>query len=473
MNLTAGLNDIRAYLLRQDKEELVRLILEATERNEAMLNRLLLRIANAATGGPDISAIKAAINRTAEIDEYIEYAEAWDYADKLNDVVSSIRPLLTSGYAAEVIELAEYAVGVFERQIEYVDDSNGEVGGVLAEIERLHFDAYSQSSLPSEELGERLFDLELRSEYTFYEAFDTYVDVLGEAGIDAYIAKAKEAWEQLPPLNPGDAGMSTYGRQRVVRIMESLARRTGDVETYVGVLSKDLSTSYRFSTIVEAYQLAGDDAKAREWGERGFQFYPDLFANRLPDQLVSIYRDCNQHSEALDILWQRFEARPGLAYLQPIKDYTEPLQDWRAWHDRAFALMRKQVDAPVGTHVHTTTRAELILVFLWDGDAEAAWVEANIGDRLPFELWINVGGAREETHPEDSIGVYRRVMNQLVENTSNGDYQLPIDLLRKMRRLFRVLDQDRAFEMEIDRLRHEFKRKRNFMRDLDVIVKER
>ena len=142
MNQAAKLNDVRAYLLRQDKEELVRLVLEATERDEVMLNRLLLRIANAETGGPNIEPLKAAIDRAAEISDYIDYRGAWAYADRLSDVVSSVRPLLESGYAAEVIDLAEYAIGVIERQIEYVDDSNGEVGGVLAELERLHFDAY-------------------------------------------------------------------------------------------------------------------------------------------------------------------------------------------------------------------------------------------------------------------------------------------------------------------------------------------
>jgi len=296
---------------------------------------------------------------------------------------------------------------------------------------------------------------------------------LGDGGVEAYAAKAREGWEQLPNLGPGDAKQSSYGRQRVAHIMETLARRSGNTEAFVGVLSKDLSTSSRFATIVEAYQLAGDDDKAREWAERGFQFHPDLFANRLPNQLISIYRDNDRHSEALDILWRRFEARPGLAYLQPIKDYVEPLQDWRAWHDRAFALMRKQVDAPARTQPHATTRAELIRVLLWDGDGEAAWTEANKGDRLSVDLWLSVAEAREATRPDDSIGVYRRIMNQLVENTSNGDYRLPVDLLRKMRRLFRVLGQDHAFEVEVDRLRHEFKRKRNFMKDLDAIAKER
>jgi hypothetical protein len=187
--------DVRSYLLQQDKDELVRLVLEAVERDEGMRNRILLRIANSMASGPDTAAIRAELDRAVEIGRYIEYGEAWGYAEKLHDVVTSIRFLLDSGHAAHVIDLVEYAVELIEDQMEYVDDSDGCVGNVLGDLEQIHQEAYKRSPIDAKDLGERLFEIEMRCDYTFYDAISRYGDILAERGFEAYAARAREAWD--------------------------------------------------------------------------------------------------------------------------------------------------------------------------------------------------------------------------------------------------------------------------------------
>jgi uncharacterized Zn finger protein len=135
--------------------------------------------------------------------------------------------------------------------------------------------------------------------------------------------------------------------------------------------------------------------------------------------------------------------------------------------------MSSQAERQGSQELGAAVRTEFVRVLLWDGDAEAAWVEANKGVNLPDEVWLSVAGAREETHPDDSIAVYRRITNSLVDRTSNGNYDVPVSVVRKMRDLLKKRGRDTDFEAEVLRLRLEFKRKRNFMHDLDAVVRGR
>jgi hypothetical protein len=110
---------------------------------------------------------------------------------------------------------------------------------------------------------------------TFFGAADTYAAVLGEKGLATYRRLAEAEWARVPPLDAGGDDRDKYGRRfRITHIMETLARRTGDVEAVVAVKKRDLSLPYAYLQIAETYRDAGRHDAALEWAERGMKAFP-------------------------------------------------------------------------------------------------------------------------------------------------------------------------------------------------------
>ena len=118
-----------------------------------------------------------------------------------------------------------------------MDDSNGEMTGLLERIQEMHHAACVAAKPDPEELARRLFDWEMMTDWdAFYGAAEAYADVLGKQGLTVYRQLAESAWKKVPNLGPGDDRRSFEGsRFRLTSIMESLARADGDVESLVAV----------------------------------------------------------------------------------------------------------------------------------------------------------------------------------------------------------------------------------------------
>jgi len=73
-------------------------------------------------------------------------------------------------------------------------------------------------------------------------AAETYAGVLGEKGLSVYRRLAGAEWARVPAVGPGRDDPGRHGsRFRITHIVETLARRAGDVEAVVAVMKRDLS----------------------------------------------------------------------------------------------------------------------------------------------------------------------------------------------------------------------------------------
>jgi len=103
--------------------------------------------------------------------------------------------------AAEVIELAEYALAAVDNTMGSVDDSDGHMGGILERLRELHHAACKKAKPDPEALAERLVAWELRSDGdTFHGAAATYADVLGKRGRAVYRKLAEAAWARVAAM---------------------------------------------------------------------------------------------------------------------------------------------------------------------------------------------------------------------------------------------------------------------------------
>jgi uncharacterized Zn finger protein len=354
-----------------------------------------------------------------------------------------------------------------------VDDSNGEMGGILERLQDLHHKACRKAKPDPEALARRLFEWELRTHYdTFYGAAAIYADVLGKKGLAVYQLLAEAEWTKVPELGPGRDDPEKYGKRfRITNIMETLARQTGNVETVVAVKKRDLSLAYHYLQIAETYKSARQHDLALEWAERGIKTFPERTDSRLREFLAEEYHRRKRHDEAMALIWAEFTESPSLEQYKKLKAHAERTGQWEPWREKAIGYLREQIataksDPQKNRWYRKADHSELVRIFLWEKDAEGAWREAQEGG-CSNDLWLELAGKREKEHPEDALPIYQGQIDPTLDRKNNEAYQEAIVLLRKVRELMVRLGREAEFTSSLGKVRASHKPKRNFMKLLE------
>ena len=468
------MDDVRAHLAGQEKEKLVALLMEYAMEDERLRQRLLMKAARKGPKGLDLATYRKALENALDAGRFVEYGEVHGYAQSIGEAIDSVEELLKEGHAAAVIELAEHALAAVEAAIESVDDSDGYMGEILERLQALHLEACTKARPDPEELAQRLFEWELRTDWdTFYGAAERYAGVLGKEGLALYRGLAEDQWERVPALSPGAKDVQTYGKRfRITHIMETLARVSGDVEALVAIKRRDLSSAWAHVEIAEIYRQARKHDLALEWAERGLQAFPLRTDARLGEFLMTEYHRRKRHEDAMAIAWAGFAEMPFLSQYQSLKGHADRNDTWPAWREKALARLRAGPARPeAGVNARTQRwgaparedHSELVRIFLWEKDIEAAWREAKAGG-CASDLWLELAVKREKSHPEDALPVYRDRIAPTLGRKHNEAYREAIGLLRKVRVLMVRLGRAGEFASYLESVRLAHKPKRNFMK---------
>ena len=461
------MKDVRAWLLLQEKESLVDMLVEAAEYDSQLSGSLMMKAA--AARGVNMVTCREVLEQAIGIDGFIDYQDMYEYWRGADLAINGIEELLKTGNAAAVVELSEYALRCLEGAMNNAMD-DGEMGMLQQRLEEMHLTACRKAKPDPEALAERLFDWELAGEWgTFWDAGNTHGRVLGKTGMRRYRELAEAEWGKVKPLQPGEDTRGKYGkRSRITHIMENLALQSGDIEALVAVMSRDLSSSYDFFKIAEAYRKARKGNKALEWAEKGVAAFGNKADSRLQDLLAELYHQRKRHDEAMSLIWLQFEKHPGLPAYQHLRKHADRCKQWPDWREQALKQVHTNIAGqPRGwTHSGKPDHSLLVEIYLWEQDVEAAWQTANAGS-CGEALWLQLAGLREKTHPRDAIRVYRMLIGPIVERTNNDAYAQAAGLLRRVKRLMGQLGEEGEFRQYLARIRTEYKRKRNFMKLLE------
>lgn len=467
-----SLDDLRPWLLDQTPATLAGYLLEVAERDDRLREKLLRGAARATTKGIDLSAYRKSLDRATRTGGFIDYYGAGGYAEGVREAVEPLRELLadTPEAAAAVIDLTEFALERVEEAMEQADDSNGEIGTLLEELQELHLAACRVAKPDPRELARRLFAWELSDHWdVFYNAAETYAELLGANGLATYRQLAEAEWAKLPALKPGDHKSYEGPRFRLTSIMEALARMGGDVDVLAAIKAKDLTCPYNYLQIAELYRDANRPDDALAWAERGLKAFPDTDDMRLLEFLADEYLRRKRPDDALSLIWRPFTKRPSLADYQRLKTYASRADGWPHWRERALAELRRPIEAgSAGKSTRAepwwgrTARDTLVQVFLWEKDVEAAWATGH-GHPLDRTLALELATAREKTHPADAIPIYLREVDLLINHKSNRSYAEAIRRLKQLKALHLRLGLAGDWSALLTRLRAQHKAKRNFI----------
>jgi tetratricopeptide (TPR) repeat protein len=472
---TVTMDDVRDYLATQEKTALVELLMQHATENDRFRQLLLLRAAKKSPKGIDVSSYRRAIAAAVDTGDFVEYRAAYGYAQGIENVIDSIDELLREGHAGEVVELTEHALAEVEGAAGSVDDSDGHMGEVLERLQELHLMACRKAKPDPEQLAKRLCEWELRTDSdVFFGAAERYAKVLGQRGIAVYRRLAEAEWAKVPVLGPRRAEGGDYARHfRITHVMETLARQAGDVEALVAIKQRDLSLAYSYLQIAETYKAARKHDQALEWAERGVKAFPKRTDSRLREFLAGEYHRRKRHDDAMALIWADFTESPVLDRYRMLKDHADRIGRWDVWRAKAIAYLRESIAAAGNSTVddrspwtRRTDRSELVRIFLWERNANAAWSEAVEGG-CSNDLWMDLAGKREKEHPEDALPVYQRQLEPTLSRKNNDAYRAAVRLLRQIRDLMDRLGREAEFTRYLESVRTGHKAKRNFIKLLD------
>jgi Uncharacterized conserved protein len=445
-------------------EALAGLLLEHALDDERLHARLLaLTAGTSGESDPDFRQLAHAFDVAADPGGFVSWNEAYGFARALEEVIGAVETQLGSDHGPGVVTFCEHALRRVEEAFEYVDDSDGELGQVKERLEELHLAACREARPEPRELAERLFRWELAGNWeTFFGAVERYADVLGDRGIARYRELAEAAWVREPELGPGSDRVWSSTRYRLSRIMEDLARAEHDIDALVAVLARDRSSGHRYLLIAEELLGADRADEATEWAERGLAAFPEQRDPRLLDFLCDRYGESGRHEEAIRLAWEALEGSPRLDAYKRLVRVASRAGLWESWRTRAHDVLRQGRETVLGGR----DRSELVAALLWEGDAEAAWGEAQAGG-CRRDLWLTLARRRESDHPAEALEVYRGQIEPAIRHSDSHTYAGAVEWLEKVQALFGRLEQEDAFDELVREIRERHRAKRNLIKRLD------
>ena len=422
---------------------------------------------------PNPAVVRRAFEKAVRVRDFVHARDAEAWAQGVNDAIESVERLLGDGQAAAVVELAEWAIQSLLGSIERVDDSAGHFGALRDRLQDLHYRGCQQAKPDPVELSKRIFRWELHCDYeVFAGALARYSGILGEDGLKVYRALAEAEWEQAQASGGSKARSGDGEYARLTRIMQTLAVVSGSVGQLVAAMSSDLSSASSYCRIAEVYREAKQPDQALLWAEKGLRAFPDRTGRRLREFAAEEYHRCGRHQDAMELMWAQFLELPDLEAFQNLERHGRKAAAWPAWRDRALAEIRQRI-ARVKEKTRGQIRsrrmqvdddhAPLVEVFLYEGDADRAWSEAQAGG-CSESLWLRLAAAREKDHPADAPPIYLRQAEAAVAGSSDGRYYEAVDLLLKAAVLMRRLGRGAEFGRQVDALCAKYKVKRAFIK---------
>ncbi|MER6105172.1 hypothetical protein ABT115_23360 [Streptomyces sp. NPDC001832] len=448
--------DLDAWLAALSRDELLALVREQIAEDRQVRRRLESR---AASARGDLTEVRARMRELLDIGRfaqygYVEYADARAYGEQAAQAVSAVAALTATGRAEDAISLSREAMRLLSEVQELIDDSDGHLGQVGADLAEVHVAACRAARPDPDEtarwlVGHVLSDLD---DLTDIDPLD-YEDVLGEQGMTTVRELALEAWR----------GNRTGWAEKY--LMERLAKAANDVDAVIAVHAADLAPDGSTHLVIaRELDTAGRPDDALRWAERGITEVSDTTpAIDLVDYLCDRYTRSDRLPDAVALRRARFAAHRTLAAYQQLRAAAQEADCWQAERGEALELLRADTaqrewgwySGPV-----------LIDALLDDKDIDAAW-QAATATGAHDRQWLTLADQARAIRPADALRVYRRLAEPLEKQTGNAVYEQLTSLLLSMRDCHRRLGTTDELTAYLAALRAGQKRKRNLMRLLD------
>ena len=473
------LEEVRQYLGRQSTDALVGMMMRQAEVDPEFAELLANRAICSRPGGPGVPFLRKAITNATRVHEGAYGYALASLADRVRAALEPVWALVEAGRASEALALAEHALNRLDKAAREVHDPDDEcVSELLSEAQDLHLEACRKLKPDPVKLARKLFNAARNSDSgILQDAAQTYAELLGERGIVEYRRLIEAEWQRLPVLKPQHEEWRRQepDRQKIMNMMESMARASGDIDELARVMALDLSSAGRYLEVARVYQEAGNPDKALRWAEKGAKAFPHQTDSRLREFLFDEYLRRGRQNDAMSVAWAEFTEFPCKSHYDGLKQRAERIGQWPTWREEAIEYLRERAardrkprrekppDWGWGLDQNTTALVEILMA---EGDQDGAWREA-AGAELQADLWMTLAEARAKKHPADAIPVYQHYVEYLMSGRLGNRYEEAVRCLLQFAKLAARAGQYPQFERYLAEFRSNYKRKWSLMMLLD------
>jgi uncharacterized Zn finger protein len=360
----------------------------------------------------DLIQLRTDIDEGLRTRRFLDYWESSEWADEATPVVEEIRVALAASPSAELLGLIERAIGHVVKVILRADDSNGEIGGLIAELLEFHGLACDAGVADPVKLARWMVRFTVDDQDFFVLDPKRYADALGETGLAVYrkeIDRRRRAGEQPFALRYAD---------------ERLAVLDGDVDKIIRLLGGNLTSPYQFIQVTEAMVELGRDDDALAWAQRGIAETDGWQVAQLYDLAAGVYFRRGALAEVVALRWEQHRRMTSSNTYARLREAAEATGIWDSERSSARSVLG------------AGDLGGLVDALLADGEPEAAWMVAD--DHPDWDpgrrRWKRLAESRESSHPADAMAVYFTLADFELETTGRSSYTRAAALLKKARR---------------------------------------
>lgn len=454
----ANPGSLQSWLVAQNRDELLLLVLEQVIVDDDWRRCLELRAAGAAA---DLTAILARLGDVLGLGElgqygYVQDGDSARYAHRVRQVAQVIESLTGRGHAGGAIEIAQEALTLAASACRNADDRSGSIGAAVADLVASHRAACLAEPPDPASLADFLAERALSENDLPAIEFGAYGDLLGKAGLARLRERLTAAWQADP------------ASWRAQDTLERLLRLTGDTEALARVVEAGRDAPGRKHLRIAAeLERAGRPQEALAWAERGLaeSVTPD---EQLTDDLAARFWALGRGEDAVAVRRARFAAARDLGAFRRLRADAERALAWPASREWALGLLRADASAGSAGPVsgHQEGGPVLLDALIDEGDLDAAW-DLACGVASDGQL-LRLADLMAKTRPADALEVYLRQLAALKSGTGEHAYQRMARLLTSARACHARLGTHDAFGAYLREFRAEHKRKRRLISILDA-----
>ena len=236
------------------------------------------RLVGGMTGcAADLSQLRIAIDTRLRTRRFLDYWESSEWAVEAAPVVDAIGEAVAARPSAEILGLVGRSVGHMVKVILRADDSNGEIGNMIAELLELHWLTCDAGFADPMKLARWMVRLTVDDQDFFVLDPKRYAAALGDTGLVTYRKEIERRRGE---------GSHSYSLRYVD---ECLAVLDGDVDKVVCLLGGNLTNPYQFTQVTEAMVELGRDDDALAWAKRGIAETNGWQVAKLYDLAAEVY----------------------------------------------------------------------------------------------------------------------------------------------------------------------------------------
>lgn len=465
-----GKSPLAQYLESLPRERLVALVLDYAERFPEIHRSLDLAASKLVDDERVVLArFRRALGDAIDIDDYVDYAAASGWASNVDDVLDSITLLVDDGRAAMAMTLIEEAIEDLGPAMNMIDDSGGEIGGLIDRCREIHVKAAARIRPDPKDFAARLVEMVL--EHEMFEASEivaAYGEILGDAGLAEIERLASSGLDLLPSMKRGAKYADDPHRSErwsLTRLADDCAIRRGDVDARVALARRDLGHASDYLKIVEMLVAAGRDADALTWAREGLFVCEDDHDERLVTIALPLFDRAGHASEADRLVWAGFDAEPSKGLFDRLMERTEASARADV-ADRAIAHLEERLTRTDKGDPRRWSHVELLIdLLVGQGRFADAW---SVVDRFQTPGMAGVVQRLVEaslaSHPERATKIWRRQVEELVTMGGNRNYEAAHRLLRRLADVGKRSGTTGEHSRYVADLQTRHKAKRNFMK---------